>query len=144
VRYFLIFIISIGLFSTYSCYRPLESETPVLEEELMIKILADIHLAEARLSDYNSMPAARRDSFAVDYYATIFEIHQVDTADFQQSIKAYMTNPDAMNKLYEKVLTRLQQNETQYVKGTKKKDRTAQENKSKKTENPLLKKNMPQ
>lgn len=120
MRNFIIFFLGVSFFLLNSCFKPLETEEAVLEEETLIKLLADIHLAEARLSDYNSMKLERRDSFATAYYYSIFQIHQVDTADFQQSMEAYASNPEKMNKLYEKVLTHLQKNESKYVKGSKK------------------------
>lgn len=119
MRNFIIFFLGISFFLLSSCFKSLKTEEAVLEEETLIRLLTDIHLAEARLSDYNSMKLERRDSFATAYYYSIFQIHQADTADFQQSMEAYANNPEEMNQLYEKVLTRLQQNESKYVKGSK-------------------------
>ncbi len=108
-----IFLILLGTLLS-SCYRDFERLEPRLSEEVMIKVLADLHLAEARIADYNSVANAQKDSLAAYDYYRVFAIHQVDTADFQQSIEAYMSDPERMEQLYEKVLTQLQQARSTY------------------------------
>lgn len=101
----------IVLFS--SCYRPIPVETPLLSQKEMIPILKDIHLAEALLTEI--INREEKDSLARLYYAQIFEMHQVDTAIFDQSMNAYMTDPVALDSLYEAVIESLSQEKKQVI-----------------------------
>ncbi len=112
-------IISISLsltFFTQSCYRELDFPKTTIPEEKMILILCDVHLAEAKLSDFSSLPVKSRDSIAATYYHSIFELNGVKSDEFNQNMEAYMKNPDAISKLYEKVLNRLQKGESESAK----------------------------
>ncbi|MGH1338623.1 MAG: DUF4296 domain-containing protein [Aureispira sp.] len=95
--------IVIVLFS--SCYQAIPVETPLLSEEELIPILKDIHLAEAVLTEV--MNKQEKDSLARLYYAQIFALHEVDTAKFDQTMNAYMTDPPALDSLYEAVIQAL-------------------------------------
>lgn len=94
---------AIVLFS--SCYQATPVEQPVLSEEELIPVLKDIHLAEALLTEI--MNKQDKDSLARLYYAQIFELHHVDSSEFDQSMNAYMTNPAALDSLYEAVIQAL-------------------------------------
>lgn len=95
--------IAIVLFS--SCYQPIPVETPLMSQEELIPVLRDIHLAEAMLTEI--MNKQEKDSLARLYYAQIFDMHQVDTAVFDQSMNAYMTDPPALDSLYDAVIQSL-------------------------------------
>ncbi len=84
-----------------ACYQSIPIEKPILSEDKMIIILKDIHLAEALLSEITDRRA--KDSTAIIYYNEIFRIHQVDTANFEQSMNAYFSNPAQLDSLYNKV-----------------------------------------
>ena len=95
--------IVIVLFS--SCYQAIPVETPLLSEEELVPVLKDIHLAEAMLTEV--MNKQDKDSLARLYYAQIFALHKVDTAQFDQTMNAYMANPPALDSLYEAVIEAL-------------------------------------
>lgn len=67
----------------------------------MEKILADIHIAEAKLQ---SIKKEQRDSIAVLYYQKIFEINEITEQSFHESIEWYAKNPKIMRNVYENIL----------------------------------------
>jgi hypothetical protein len=78
----------------------------LIEEEKLVAIMADIHVAEGYLADVAIME--EKDSLAAIYYGTIFEIHKVDSVIFDRTLQNYMQNPTALAQLYEKILQLLQ------------------------------------
>lgn len=115
----IIFILIITALMSSACYREMDFPDAALPKEKMIDILADVHLAEAKVIDYTGWTQQARDSLLVVYYNTIFKMHKVKAADFDQSMNAYMKNPEALSKIYEKVLEKLQKDESVFVKKTK-------------------------
>lgn len=99
-----------------SCYREIEYKTASIEEEKMIAIMADIHLAEGQIMQYTTLTPGQRDSISAEHYQTVFKIHHVNSQDFETTMEAYMSNPEALSKLYEKVLEKLQKDEVIYGK----------------------------
>lgn len=100
----------------FSCYRELELQEPKLSEEVMVGVLADIHLAEGQITQYTALTPHARDSIASQHYITIFKLYNITAEDFEQSMNAFMGNPDALSKLYEKVLDKLKKDEAIYGK----------------------------
>jgi hypothetical protein len=94
--------------SLSSCYESPEQPLGegLIEEEKLVALMADIHLAEGYLADVAIM--AEKDSLAAIYYGTIFEKHKVDSVIFDRTLENYMQNPTALAQLYEKILERLQ------------------------------------
>jgi len=84
------------------CYKPIPIEEPLLSEEELIPILKDIHIAEALLTEIVDRRA--KDSFARLYYGQIFELHTVDSIQFNQSMHAYFSDPPALDSLYQEVI----------------------------------------
>lgn len=99
-----ILIVLLQLFC-FSCYQPKERLQPVLSEKQLIAILKDIHLAEAMLTTENDR--IKKDSLAYMYYEQIFFMHNVDTADFNQSMNALFSDPERIDSLYKKVMKEL-------------------------------------
>jgi hypothetical protein len=105
-----------GIFLLQACYREPKFPDAALNKEKMTAVLADIHLAEAKLAGMGNNSQVQRDSTAEVYYATIFKIHQVKAEDFNSSMEAYMQNPKALSEIYEKVLEKLQKEQSANLK----------------------------
>jgi hypothetical protein len=78
-----------------------------IDEATMAKILAEIHLTEARVSrlsfkDYDSTKLAYK-----FLEQQIMIKYKTDTARYRASYNYYVTNPEQMTKLYENVLKNL-------------------------------------
>ena len=84
-------------------------KTPI-EADKLVRVLSDIHEAEVTLG---ALPLDKRDSAATLYYSSIFKINGVSKADFDKSFDAYMQAPAAAQALYERVVNRLTQDESE-------------------------------
>jgi len=90
---------------TSACFKELPTEEPTIERERMEVILKDIHLAESMIAEVADR--RKKDSLARVYYTQVFAIHQVDSANFEQSMRAYFSNPDALVSLYSGILQKI-------------------------------------
>ncbi len=93
----------IVLFS--SCYQEIPVTQPTMTPAELVPVLKDIHLAEGLLTEV--MNKQEKDSLARLYYAEIFRKHDVDTADFDQSMHAIIGQPILLDSIYEAVIQAL-------------------------------------
>ncbi len=83
-----------------------EDEKPpkgTLSEEKMASILTDIHLAESRV---NRLQLKSLDSSLMIFNrlkSDIWKTQKVDTVAYRESYSYYMTRPELMTRIYEKV-----------------------------------------
>ena len=82
-----------------------------IEEAKLIKILADVHIAESII---NMKTPERRDSCANDLYSRKFKKYNVTKLDFDKSFAAYAAQPLTAQLLYEKVGNELSMLEGKY------------------------------
>lgn len=80
--------------------REEERQPLPLEEEQLVDVLADVHIAEAA---GQQLRGATKDSVMQVYYAQICSIHRVDQEDFMRSMKQLRDEPKRLHQLYEKV-----------------------------------------
>ncbi|PWJ55274.1 uncharacterized protein DUF4296 [Dyadobacter jejuensis] len=90
-----------------------EDQVPsgTLSKEKMAGILADIHLAEARIT---KLQLKTVDSSAMVYEKLKLDIwkrHQVDTLQYRTSYEFYVTHPKLMKEVYEQVKKNLERRE---------------------------------
>ncbi|QRR04273.1 DUF4296 domain-containing protein [Dyadobacter sandarakinus] len=82
-----------------------------LSEEQMSNILADIHLAESRV---NRLQLRSLDSSLMLFNrlkSDIWKKYKVDTLAYRESYNYYMTHPEVMTRIYEKVGKKIEQRE---------------------------------
>ncbi len=79
----------------------------------MIKMLVDIHLAEAT---YQKMrfDSIMKNFTSVDYYYSILEKYEVADSVFEKSFVYYASNPRQFEQMYRKVMNKLSEMEQQY------------------------------
>ena len=75
-----------------------------IEEDLLIKVLCDVHVAETTLKQINSK---KKDSLATRLYSQIYEIHHVKQADLDTALFYLKKNPKEMERIYSKVVEEL-------------------------------------
>lgn len=80
---------------------------PDLPEARLVPVLADLHLAEALLTDHADKRL--RDSLMTVYTRQILTLHGVQAQDVEQSLDAYFADPQALQSLYAQVEMRLEQ-----------------------------------
>jgi hypothetical protein len=76
-----------------------EEALPIAEPEL-IKILADIHLAEAA---FQNLSSSAKDTLAYQYYDQIYQIHEVEKELVDSCIAILNRNPERFYDTYAKV-----------------------------------------
>ncbi len=75
-----------------------------LPEEILTKVLADIHISEAAIQH---LSLELKDSMAQVYYEQIIEIHGVDQALFEKDFQQLKQDPEKLAKVYDKVIKQL-------------------------------------
>lgn len=105
----LIFLL-IGILGFISC----SDQTPLLlEEDKMINVIRDIHIAEAAMQNLIDIT---KDSVGEIYYQQVFEIHQVNKADFDSSMIILRKDPERLGLIYDRVLEELEEiNDTLFL-----------------------------
>jgi uncharacterized protein YaeQ len=79
-----------------------------LSQDQMVAILTDIHLAEARV---NKLQLRSLDSSLMIFNqmkSQIWKKYKVDTLAYRESYSYYMTHPQQMTRIYEKVNKRIE------------------------------------
>jgi hypothetical protein len=109
-----LFIWSMLLFSLHACKSEDDMKNipvDILKPEKMTEILSQAHIAEAYIRNKGS---AREDSLskaAVDYYHHIMKNAETDIQQFEKSMDYYMERPELFDRIYQKVLERLSEEE---------------------------------
>lgn len=93
-------VLIFGVFLLTACEGKQEVDLP-LEENKLIQILIDAHIAEGALQ---SSDKATKDSLSKNYYDQIFKIHGVSKEDFNDAMKVLEENPARMEALYKKLM----------------------------------------
>ena len=97
-----LFVLSCLLFSFIAC----SERTPLLvEEDIMIDVLRDIHIAEAAMQNLVDLT---KDSLGAIYYDQIFQMHQVNKEDFDSTMSILRKDPGRMGIIYDKVIEELE------------------------------------
>jgi hypothetical protein len=78
----------------------------VIGEDVMIRLLADIHLVDGSL--YNQAGADSLYKYGTDRYRYVFKKFHTDSAQFKKSMKYYTTQTDELLKMYDEVAKILQ------------------------------------
>lgn len=95
----------------YSCYATHDDGTLIPPEDLigtekMSLILADVEIAESALRQKQNF-GHEIGKVQEEYYYAIFTEHEVSKDQFERSLSYYKQDREAMNQIYEDVITRL-------------------------------------
>jgi hypothetical protein len=82
----------------------------LIDRRTMANILTDVFLLEAQISN-QSPTSGIRDS-VVNYYAGVFEKHNITTAEFEQAFECYLLDSKNMHWVMDEVLTALSLSES--------------------------------
>ncbi len=88
----------------------------ILTREQIVEILADLYMLEAFLQEYQYIERESRDS-VMYFYAGIFTHHGVDPADFEEALDCYLLDGREMERIHEKLLSRLSLMESEAQSG---------------------------
>jgi hypothetical protein len=89
------------LLSFSSCQ---EEDAVLIEEEKLINVLIDMHIAEAASQKLYGEP---KDSVINVYYDQIFDLHEVPKETFETYMEQLSTDPQQLHALYEKVIDKM-------------------------------------
>jgi hypothetical protein len=90
------------------CKQPLpDIPSDVLPTEKMVKIIADMHIADAVAETKKAQEGKDNVALTNEYYKQIYKIHNVSEEDFKRSYKFYEDNPGWMDQVYKGVITEL-------------------------------------
>ena len=88
----------------FGCQQEKEDPLPY-EDEKIISILLDVHLAEAALQ---SLGKVMKDSMTDVYYDQIYTIHHISKADFQKMMELLRNSPKNLNRIYGQLMERVE------------------------------------
>lgn len=97
-----------------SCDKlPIEKPENLISEKNMIKMLVDIHIAEAT---YNHMryDSAFKNSSSTNFYYSVLEKYQVPDSVFEKSFVFYASTPKQFEKMYQDVMNKLSETEQEF------------------------------
>ena len=92
-----IFLILIGL--NWACWGG-KSEQPDMDEDKMVRIMADLSIADAATAQMNGYA---KDSLTKIFYDQVFEMHSVSAAQYEKNLRLYANNLPVMENIVKKV-----------------------------------------
>ena len=115
---FVRFIFALLICSLAAC----KNEAPSLSvpDSKMVQILVDVHIAEAAMQNL-SIPT--KDSLTELYYSQIFEIHNITPEQFQKDMDFIKHDPLTLERLYDRVMEVLGEEEAALHDGSEKKNK---------------------
>lgn len=92
---------------------PVEKPENLIAEKDMVKMLIDIHIAEAT---YNHMKydSIVRNGSSSNFYYSILDKYQIPDSVFEKSFVFYLSTPKKFEKMYQDVMNQLSQTEQEY------------------------------
>jgi Domain of unknown function (DUF4296) len=82
-----------------ACSTKTKRPSDILDEQTMINVLVEVHLAEAKLNNYQAEPATRQELFR-EFEQRILQNAGLDSATYKKSYDYYLENLEAMNVIY--------------------------------------------
>lgn len=107
-------IVVLALLALVSCDEPImQKPENLIKEKQMIKMLVDIHMAEATYNQFRYDTIMKNNS-SENFYYSILDKYQVPDTLFEQSYVYYSSMPKNFEKMYRKVLNELSSEEQKY------------------------------
>jgi len=120
IKYILLPVIF--LIATISCEdEVVEKPKNLINEDKMIEIMVDAHLAEAAFNLRRNQDSLIMQSSSTNFYYSVLEDHQIPDSVFEKSFVYYASYPKNFEKMYQKVMNKLNEIEQQF--STRKKDK---------------------
>lgn len=114
----------------FSCSKEVKIPEYVIPHDKMVNIIADIHILDGLFTVNNVRRKFAKDS--IDYYNAVFTNYGYTRSDFDTSINFYSNNIDEYDKIYEEVLNRLNEMETNIKQESAEEEAKNEEKKKKK------------
>lgn len=115
VRNLLYIFIAVAVFA---CGQKEQEETAapseVLSEDAMVDVLIDLQIQEAALT-MNIVQDKRAVQDSSQMY-NVYKAHDITKSQFDESFRYYASKPEKLNAIYEQVVSRLNQMQTEAMK----------------------------
>ena len=99
----------------FSCSKPpVEKPEKLIHADKMIDMLVDVHLAESAFNTRRSQDSLVMKSSSVDFYYSVLEKYHVADSVFEKSLVFYASQPRKFEKMYRKVMNKLNEMEHEY------------------------------
>jgi hypothetical protein len=98
-----------------SCHHStVEKPEKLIDENTMIDMLADIHLAESAFSHLRHQDSLVEKSSSVDLYYSVLDKYQIQDSVFEKSLVFYASQPRRFEQMYRKTMNKLSEMEQEY------------------------------
>ncbi|MFW5706303.1 MAG: DUF4296 domain-containing protein [Bacteroidota bacterium] len=104
-KYLLLLALMVSLGTSCNSVSDKTECEKLIDRRTMSNILTDVFLLEAKLT--NQAPDSGIRDSVVNYYAGVFEKHNITTAQFEQAYECYLLDTENMNWIMDEVLTAL-------------------------------------
>ena len=103
------------IFNVLSCDKPsIEKPVDLINEDKMINMLTDIHLAEATFKNRQYQDSLVMKSSSASFYYSVLEKYQIPDSVFEQSYLYYISRPKKFEKMYRQVMNKLNELEEEF------------------------------
>lgn len=108
-------ILFLAVAVVFSCSEPpVEKPENLIEQDRMIDILVDVHMAEAAFNSRRHRDSLVERSNSADFYYSVLQKHEVQDSVFERSLVFYASQPRQFEKMYRKVMNQLTEIEQEF------------------------------
>ncbi len=98
-----------------SCSKPVvEKPEKLIHADKMVNMLVDVHIAEAAFNNRRVRDSLVMKSSSVDFYYSVLAKYEVPDSVFEKSLVFYASQPRKFEKMYRKVMNKLNEQEHEY------------------------------
>lgn len=108
-------ILILAVIVVFSCSKPpVKKPVNLIEQDRMIDILVDVHMAEAAFNSRRYRDTLVERSNSTDFYYSILQKHEVPDSVFERSLVFYASQPRQFERMYRKVMNQLTETEQEF------------------------------
>lgn len=98
---------------------PAEKPKHLIKEDQMIDMMVDVHMAQATYTLRHNADSLLKRTTATDFYYSVLNKYNVPDSVFEKSFIFYASNPKKFEKMYRKVMNKLNEMQQEYSEGPK-------------------------
>lgn len=111
----IITILLIAVLAAFSCSKPVvKKPATLIEQNRMIDILVDVHLAEAAYNSRRHRDPMVERSNPTNFYYSVLQKHGIQDSVFEKSLVYYASQPRQFERMYRKIMNQLTELEQEY------------------------------